>query len=598
MMQQAINSVLVVIIWGLFVFMMAILVWGMDKGFDFSDEGFSMLSLTKGQEQGMEIRPFFMLFQKLFSVFSPGVVFYRLLRLILLLTGTAVFVTGLISYFQKVLPEINRPVFGIAYPVAVICGLSNYSIFFQSLSYNSLTLVIMLFSGGFLLKSLSLSDGATQKRKRLFLAAIGLLCGILFLIKLPSGILFSAASLFILFTGIPEKKKLKSMIETMIVFISGFIISLLLLYVADTSPAAFAENYRDASQLYPAHQFSELLEVYRDDLHKNFLEVVLHHKVFLVIPLLLWLMYRLELTKMFVAAFAFSCLLLIKKFIDKDWYKAGMEGISTASMVYILLMWSFIVFMLMELLFFLLNKKNKPTLPRLLRLWPVFLLLFFSPFIASAGTNNPFSIHITQFLLFWMVMFLLIIEIISDKNFRYRIIRPLFAFLLIFMVSTQFLFGYIRSPYRMNQGLNKQTCNLSAGTRSASLLLDNAACSFVNSIMRILKQHGYQDGNYYALSLYSYPGLVYLSGAFSPGAAWYFSDGYEGNDKANCYMISKTKIKDLSRTVIFLDSNKPVSDEFSECLKAKGILFPENYFCADSVLLPDASGYLKIYLPD
>jgi hypothetical protein len=63
-------------------------------------------------------------------------------------------------------------------------------------------------------------------------------------------------------------------------------------------------------------------------------------------------------------------------------------------------------------------------------------------------------------------------------------------------------------------------------------------------------------------------------------------------------MISKTKIKDLSRTVIFLDSNKPVSDEFSECLKAKGILFPENYFCADSVLLPDASGYLKIYLPD
>lgn len=91
MMQQAINSVLAVIIWGLFVFMMAILVWGMDKGFDFSDEGFSMLSLTKGQEQGIEIRPFFVLFQKLFSVFSPGVVFYRLLRLILLLTGTRSF---------------------------------------------------------------------------------------------------------------------------------------------------------------------------------------------------------------------------------------------------------------------------------------------------------------------------------------------------------------------------------------------------------------------------------------------------------------------------------------------------------------------------
>jgi hypothetical protein len=91
MMQQAINSVLAVIIWGLFVFMMAILVWGMDKGFDFSDEGFSMLSLTNGQEQGMEIRPFFVLFQKLFLVFSPGVVFYRLLRLIFLLTGTRSF---------------------------------------------------------------------------------------------------------------------------------------------------------------------------------------------------------------------------------------------------------------------------------------------------------------------------------------------------------------------------------------------------------------------------------------------------------------------------------------------------------------------------
>ena len=100
-MLQAIYRVSAVIIWVLFIFMMVILTWGMNKGFDLSDEGFSMLSLTKGQEQGMEIMPVYTMLQKLFSVFNPGVVFYRLLRIILLLTGTAVFVTGLISYLRK-----------------------------------------------------------------------------------------------------------------------------------------------------------------------------------------------------------------------------------------------------------------------------------------------------------------------------------------------------------------------------------------------------------------------------------------------------------------------------------------------------------------
>lgn len=597
-MQQAINSVSAVIIWVLFIFMMVILVWGMNKGFDFSDEGFSLLSLTNGQEQGMEIMPVYMILQKLFSVFNPGVIFYRLMRLILFLTGTAVFVTGLISLLHKILHGIDWPVYGITYPVAVLCGLINYSIFYQSLSYNSLTFILMLIAAGMLFKSLSVSTSVTIRKKRLFLLATGISCGILLLIKLSSGILFSAVSLLIPLTSIPEKEKLKSIFETVFVFISGFIISLLLLYVAGSSPTEFAANFRDASYILPGHQFSQLLEVYRDDLQKNFLEVVLFHKVFLLIPVLLWLMFRFARAKMFVAAFAFCCLLLMIKFIHDDWYKSGMEGISTASLVYILLMWSFIVFILMEFLFFLLVKRDKPNTSCLLRLWPVFLLLFFSPFAASAGTNNPFSIHVTQFLFFWMVIFLLIIEIISSKNIRYQIIRPMFALILLFMVCSQFLFGFIRSPYRLNQGLNHQTFKLAAGTRSGSLLLDETTCSFVNAIMSILKQHGYHDGNYHALSLYSYPGLVYLTGAISPGAAWYFDDGYYGNDKANCFMISKSKISELRRTVIFFDSNKPVSNEFSECLNIKGIIFPENYFCADSVIVPDSSGYLKIYLPN
>lgn len=596
-MLQAFNRVTPIIIWLLFISMMVVLVWGMNKGFDFSDEGFSLLSLTNGQEQGMEIMPVYVVLQKLFSAFNPGVVFYRLLRLMLFLTGMAIFVTGLISYLRRIAPETNWPLFSITYPIAVLCGLINYSIFYQSLSYNSLTFILILIASGFLLKSLSHSGNASQNRVSLLQMAVGLSCGILFQVKLSSGILLSVASLFLLVTSIPEKEKRKFILETIVVFVSGFSVSLLLLYVAGSSPVEFAANFKMASAILPGHQFSQLLEVYRDDLEKNFLDVIMYHKSFLLMPVVLWLMYRYEFMKMFVLTVIFCCILLIMKFIDQGWYKSGMEGISSASMVYILLIWFYIVFILMEFIFILMIKKNKPTTSSLLRSWPVFLLLFFCPFAASAGTNNPISVHITQFLFFWIILLLIFIKIIADQNCLTKFVSALLALMLLLMVSAQFLYGYIRSPYRLNQALNHQTIKLEAGTRSGSLLLDETTCNFVNTIMNILKQHGYHDGDYHALSLYSYPGLVYLSGANSPGAAWYFSDGYEGNDKANCFMISKTKMADLKRTVIFLDNYEPVSAEFSECLKSKGILFPENYFCADSVVVPDSAAYLKIYLP-
>lgn len=570
----------------------------MNKGFDLSDEGFSLLSLTEGQEQGMEIMPVYIILQKFFSVFNPGVVFYRLLRLVLLLAGTAVFVTGLISCLRKILPEVEWPVFGITYPVAILCGLINYSRFYQTLSYNSLTFIMILIAAGILLKGLCLSESDSQKRKNLFLPATGLSCGILFLIKLSSGILFSAVSLLLLFTNIPKKEKMKSLAITVILFFSGFSVALLLLYVAGSSPVAFAANFIKASSLLPGHQFSVLLEVYREDLQKNFFEVILYHKLFLLIPVILWLLYRFAYTRMFVSAFIFSCLLLMQKFVNEGWYKSGMEGLYSASLVYILLMWFFFVFLLMESLAFLLKLKYRPTSLYLQRLWPVYLFLTFIPFVASAGTNNPLSVHVTQFLFFWMINFLIFIQVISNLNKLTGIIRPMFALILLFMVSSQFLYGYIQSPYRLNDGLIHQTFKFSAGKRVASLFLDQSACNFVNAIMSILKEHGYDKGDYHAISLYSYPGLVYLSGATSPGAAWYFGDGYDGNDKANCFMISKTKIPDLKRTVIFLDGNSRISTEFSACLKTKGILFPENYFCADSVMLPDSSGYMKIYLPN
>lgn len=597
-MLQTINRVSIVIIWTLFVIMILILVWGMNKGFDFSDEGFSMLSLTKDQEQGMEIMPVYRILQKSFSVFNPGVVFYRLLRIILLLTGTAIFVTGLIAYLRKMVPEVTWPAFFITYPVAVLCGLINYSIFYQSISYNSLTFIMMLIAAGNLLQSQSFSDSTSLKGKRLFLLVAGLSCGILFLIKLSSGILFSAASLAMLFTRLPEKEKLKSLLETIIIFFSGFTLSLLLLYVAGYSPMEFAANIRIATSILPGHQSFQLLEVYRDDLQKNFLKVVSYHKAFLFIPVLLWLLYRFAFTRLFITVSAFCSILLIKKFIDHDWYKSGMEGMSSASIIYILLMWAFLVFLFFESMAFLIKQKNRSSPPGLMRLCPLFLLLLFSPFAASAGTNNPFSIHITQFLFFWMILFLLIIEIVAGKNIRYQIFRPLFALILLIIVCSQFLFGFILSPYRLNHGLNQQTLKLTVRSNAGSVSVDKSAYGFTNAIMGILKHHGYHNGNFHALSLFSYPGLVYLTGASSPGAAWYFGDGYQGNEKANCFMISKTKITDLRRTVIFLDSNKPVSTEFSECLKNKGILFPENYFCADSVILPDSSGYLKIYFPN
>lgn len=576
---------------------LAVLIWGMNKGFDFSDEGFSMLSLNPGQEQGLEIMPVYLLLQKLFSWLNPGIVFYRLLRLILYLSGTAVFIMGLLSYLRCKLSEINWPPFSIAYPVAALTGLINYACFYQSLSYNSLTLIMILMMAGFLFRSLGSFDSASGKRQIVFLMATGLCCGMLCLIKLSSGILFSAASLLLIFSFPHNEEKLKVRLEFVVSFISGFAVSGLLFYAAGYSPVEFINNIRIAADILPGHQISELLEVYLEDLHKNFFKIIIYHKIYLLIPVLLWVIYKKAYILLFVTVFSVCCLLLMQQFVSERWFKAGMEGMYSASLVYILLMWSFFTFLLIELLTCLRRKWNNQTHCNFLRVSPAFIFFFFCPFVASAGTNNPFSVHITQFLFFWMVIFLLITEIVSNQNSQLKIIRPVFVFVLIIIVCSQFVFGFIVSPYRLNQGLAKQSFKMTTGSNSGSVLLDESSYNFTTAVINILKKNGYENGNYSALSLYNFPGLLYLAGSNSPGAAWYFGDGYPGNDRANCFMIAKTKMTDLKRTVIFKESEKPVSTMFSECLKTKGILFPENYICADSVLIPDSSGYLKIYLP-
>lgn len=597
MMLPAINRVTAVITALLCILCIGILIWGMNKGFDFSDEGFSLLSLSKDQEQGMEIMPVYPILQRCFSVFDPGIVFYRLLRLLLFMGGTAVFLAGLLSCLRNRLPAIQWPSFMMAYPVLIIAGLINYSVFYQSLSYNSLTLAVMLTATGLLFKSMSLQDGKPQHLLRCYLFITGLAFGFLYLIKLSTGILFLMVSVLFIFFGLIEKRKLSLLPGYLILLACGISLSILLLYAAGISPMSFAGNIRKASVLLPAHQFTQLLEVYLDDLHKNFLNVILYHKAFLFFPFLLWLLYRFSFSGMFVAVFALSLLLLLWKFMEDDWYKAGMEGMAWTSQVYILLLWSFFIFILPELLFFLFRFKNHESASGIRSLAAVFLFLFCCPFAASAGTNNPLSVHITQFLIFWYVVFLLIIELIAHQSKHYQMLKPLFTLALIFMVSAQFVFGFVRSPYRLQQGLDKQKYYWSSGRNAPSVLLDAPSYRFVATISEVLKKHGYDQGGYQALSLYSYPGLVYLLKATSPGAAWYFSDGYGRNDAANCYMILKSGKTGLKRTVIFMDSDSGIKAAFADCLKTKGILFPEHYFCADSVMVPDASGYLKIYLP-
>lgn len=599
MFTQYLHKLFNYLYWLLFFSISFVIVWGADKSFDLSDEGFTMLMYNPNQEWISRTNPFFYMVGNFFNTFHPDIFFFRILRLILLIFSSFVFSFGFIRWIKHAFNHLPSYSLNFFYPLIGLSTLLSYTFGYQALSYNSLTLFFtQIIFGLFLVGSTKMQRDNLYDRKLLLLQIlIGINLCFLFLVKFPSSILSFMIMIVVLSLNSFHYKK-------NIAFSSLFIFNILLsaaitfflLYFIGIQPLDYIKSILNSDKTIPGHDIYKLLLYNIDDYYGNFLKFMIVHlyKVYGA-ALILWLLFRNGFYKMSIAAAFLLLYFMVSYIIDLQYYKAGMTYLYSASGAYRMLG----VMILLFTILLIVDKKSREKLGiqsnNFYSLMVAFIILYSLPFTCSLGTNVAISIHVIQFCYSWVALFALFLMLIF-KHKTFDFIFKSFLMIILITAASQIVNAFIDNPYRVAP-LTEQKHKVKGLIKGDNIKFDIKTASFLESIVSILKKKHQSTKDRPIIVLYNYPGLTYLLGGLSPGAPWYTGPGYENYDEFDCRFFRSSKMNNLKNSLFLIESNYTVSSTFTECLKEKGVDFNNNYILADSVKTPFENGSIYLYIP-
>ncbi|MBI4931498.1 MAG: hypothetical protein HY841_12085 [Bacteroidetes bacterium] len=504
----------------------------------------------------------------------------------------------------------NLPTFNLFYPIIFLSTLMSYAFGYQILSYNSLTLcVVQIVIGLFFLYVWFIQQEEKNViRIRAILVSIGFLVALLFLIKYPTAIiLMIVLGIIFLITELKlNDKKIKDVLFNALSVFVGIILLGLLLSACFHSPMYIINGILKGKEYLPAHNADFLFHLYAEDYFDNFLKIIIYHKIMLISPIIMWLFFRFSYRKIFFISAVICFLLIANDVLVNEYYKAGMTHIYVASAFYRLIALFSIIFLVLNII----DKRARnlwlPFISNRLIFFCGLFLLFMTPIICSFGTANVPSVHITQFVFSWVLVFVFILSALFSKFLYTEYLFLIVVFLIMINMSSQIIYGNVYSPYRMNAPLTEQKFTVPELPAGNNIQFDYETSVFLKSITEKLKSHHALTKGQPIISIYNYPGLIYLLGGRSPGNALYFDTGFANYynsgylfdyDKSNCFFIRNSTMENLNKTVILIEQEFNVSQQLYECLNKKGICFPEKYFKADSVRIPAKKDYLFLFLP-
>ena len=604
MNSNVIMKIFISLLWVLFGFTLCMIIWGMNKGFDFSDEGYFMLLYSDGQECTLQHITFFYLLRDIFGGLNPGILFYRTLRFVLLLLSSTVFYWGFKQWIQYTLKvDFKVTSFYILYPIICILTLMSYSIFYQVLSYNSLNLVLTQLTVGFFLLYLSEPFNMIKNRRRkwIFLFIVSFLAGTILFVKFTTALLVLSIIILILVIEIiwSENNKKRNAFNIITSFISGFIFYCILTTIIGYSPVKTIQGIINSLPYlqFQGYGVSDLLKMYWNDFMTNFIKLVFYHPVYFVSPVILWWGFGRIPSRLNILIIGLTIFFIIADVLTNNFYQAGMPNLYSASAIYRLLLFFSFIFIILVLF----DKQTRLIINEIVQekiyfYAGLFLLVVF-PIICSFGTDTLLSVNITQNIFSWGMVFLLILLIILSKEKHGKAIFLAISLLLICNSVSQIYSGYVKNPYRLNKPLTEQQFCVPELPRGNNIKFDSETAAFLRKTFTIIKERNTNTSIQPIINLYNFPGLTYLLGGFSPGYPWYCTSVCKNSDFINCYYLNKSKMKNLKNTIIILESSFKVTNPLRNSLTKRGIIFPAEFILLDSINKPNSKEKIIIYAP-
>ena len=560
--------------------LVGVMLWGLDRGFDVTDEGYNLLGLLPGQEkQTIYTALQFVLLSRLFG-WVDGLIQSRVLSLVLTSLSALVFAWGLMHMLRRLYPR--RVVLSGFATAAWLLGSSFFYNVALSLtfSYNVFINAGMLLTAGLALYAFSISDLPTGVRRlRWSWAAVGALLLMATFVKPTAAVLLT---LLYLAGGVgfgvgSSRGFFKNQAGPLLL---GALVGLAFLHFGLNAVQPVLQTLNQGVALHPSHQPQDLLNgLWRDakDLVKAlipFIGLILGVTLFAA---------GVAFSKKAQTAWAgrvgwiFIALLGLASAWGSPLFHEAILGRTTKRVPLLLVLLVILLLLAAAVGPGLISRLKLSMRPRLsaaggeLEKLVVAGILLCLPLAAAFGTNNLLMwqlwLHVTP----WLALLLLLFQETQLARWSWAVGWVVLAFTAAWFWS-QWVVTYFVWPYRLvdNRVTNSEPLNVRSA-RLNGIKVDARTKAHLEGLDQIIAGSKFQKGDG-VIALYNMPGLVYLFEGYSPGDPWYLDDDSWYNTLLDSMLHSK-----LARKSQYLVTNQFLSPELETFLTNSEIDFPDSY---------------------
>lgn len=546
------------------LFLTATVFWGLNRGFDLTDEGYYLV-LASNPAKYAGVSAFHFLLSKLPNLTTSKLIDLRIFQLLGQIVSCLLLSYG---FWQMNWSNSFRPTktqLAISVFFTVLASFLLQAIFPPSLSYNGLTYFLIFSSFGLLFAAAGVPSG--KANLPVLLSCIsGFLCVFELPVKFTAGVL----SVFLGFAWLCINKNQRSLLTS---YSLGLFAGAVFFLCVIQTPLQFQEQLeqiRCYATMTTTHSPGAILRTNLLNIKTTLETGWVNFGFVLLVPALsatlaiLAAKSKLPAKKYVIGLLASACLLPSLFLIST---KNGAYYLS-----YVDVQISVSLGMSVLLIFALTRYTHGFRLiSHHLQFLSSLAILFVLPLVCSFGSANPLPFQLVS----CMSPVFLALSAISLKVLTGAVAAP-FRFALIggltSLVITVFLNGYIHHPYLLYGSLEEQRYDASDLPNLRGVKLSKDSLNFLSSTYEILTQNGYQPGDP-IMSLFDIPGAVYALGGTEVGSPWLLSLASFKDFRPRWYRSCRKDVTDK----LFVLNSWELSAQTRKSLLEAGFDFPSDF---------------------
>jgi hypothetical protein len=566
---------LLALVLSVFVAMLIIVAWGLNRGFDIKDEGYYLL-MAHNPAEYVSTTAFHFVLSKLPNLTGNMITNLRLFQVLSQILAAVVLALGFWRYFASTNPGPTKAQLLTSILFASVGTMLFQASFPPSLSYNGLTSFCLFTSFGLLFAG----SANSKEMSRWLIFSAGLLAGFLLFIKFPC--LISTLPLSFLWLALSSSRR-----RLLPSYLIGLLCSPIIFLIFIQSPEQFKEQVTLVNKFLGTptpHSPNSLIKIYWNDIATTATAIWQNFALALLTPIMVTLLSaflfaksRLPRVKVilaclpilsFVAAIPFTKFdICLHAF---DWY----TGLYASLLLCFLTTLTLIVFGYKRA-----NGLNWPLMGAL-------TILFLLPVVCSAGSGNLILFQCSTclapaFLAISALLFL------PGKHALARANCLLVVLLLSAVTIFRFVNGYVYHPYFLCDSLLSQNYDASRLPSLKGIRLSRPALEFLTAVSDLLRQGGFQRGDQ-IIGLYDLPGVVYAVGGNAPVVAWLFPSKEFEKFRPTWFHDIAAKAKPR----LFLLTSWDLAPKTIASLQKAGIDFPKDFsLLGKTQIKPYEDGY-------